>query len=147
MKRTDKVIKVEEAEETIEKKEVTEAPVEEGEKRLWFKKLGGGSLRLNIGGKNRIIKPNEKFLAKLSEIPLAFRDSALPLEDIVIKETPPVEQAVKSSFEVRPRGKSKSMFDVFQKIGEEDGEPKWKKLTETPLPKAKAEDLKKDLER
>lgn len=57
---------------------------------LCWKKVGGGSLRLP----NKIIKPNEKFFAKRSELPKVFMDDIILLDDEpvirkeVIKATP-----------------------------------------------------------
>jgi hypothetical protein len=42
---------------------------------VWFRN-GGKSFRIN---RNRIIKPNQTFQAKASEIPLAFRDIVKPV--------------------------------------------------------------------
>jgi hypothetical protein len=54
-----------------------------------WKKTGGGSFHIKIGGKNRIIKPGEIFIAKESDIPKNFRDVVIPLETVV--KTIPVE--------------------------------------------------------
>ncbi len=99
---------------------------------LW-KKLGGGSLHLS----KRLIPPGATFKARQSEIPKAFRDLVQPLEKLpTVPETPEVKP-VKSVYQVVPRGKSKSPFDV---IG-----PNGKKMNEQPLSKAVAERLIIDL--
>jgi hypothetical protein len=46
---------------------------------IMWKKNGGGTFRLPSG---KIIKPNQKFRARIDEIPKAFRDQIIPLEDI-----------------------------------------------------------------
>jgi hypothetical protein len=104
--------------------------------KIRYRKIGGGSARLNIGGQNRIIKPNEVFTALPSEIPFAFKDTIIPLDSL-----PKVEaakpQPVKVSFSVKPRGKSKSLFDVVDNLG--------KVINDKPLPKETAEQLVEDL--
>ncbi len=65
------------------------------ESQIWWKKLGGGILRIRDGRK--IVKPNEEFLAYPSEIPDGFRDTIVPLEEI------PEVIPVSPSFEVKER--------------------------------------------
>lgn len=111
--------------------------------KIWWKKTGGGSLRFN----HKIIKPNERFKARPDEIPASFRDVIIPLEDLgdVEKQAAPVE-AVKTEYTIKPRGKSKSLFDVVYPAGkEENGETIWKSINEKPLTKDIAEKLVKDL--
>ena len=48
-------------------------------KEIRWRKIGGGSLRYIRG---KIIKPNEVFIARPDEIPLAFRKQVVALEDI-----------------------------------------------------------------
>jgi predicted Zn-dependent protease with MMP-like domain len=110
-----------------------------------WRKLGGGSLRIQINGVNKIIKPNEVFRAMPNEIPSAFRDTVMPLDEFheaTVAEIKKVEKSAKSAYKVVPRGKSKSMFDVLLMIGEDEG----KRINDNPLPKAVAEQLKKELE-
>jgi len=120
------------------KPEVPEAKVEpipvDPDPIIVWKKTGGGSLRLA----KRLIPPGAIFKARVSEIPKGFRDVVIPQELIpeAVQETMPV---VKSSFQVVPRGKSKSMFDIIGANG--------KRMNEVPLTKAVAERLKADLER
>jgi len=97
-----------------------------------WKKVGGGGFHFN----NRIIKPGQIFMARVDEIPKAFRDTCQPLDEI--KE--PVEvplNVVKHTYTVVPRGKSKIMFDVVNDQG--------KKLNEKVLTKEVAEKLVEDL--
>jgi hypothetical protein len=101
---------------------------------LW-KKIGGGSLRLS----KRLIPPGSQFKARLSEIPKAFRDLVVQMDNTPIPTAPAVApvKVVKSVYQVVPRGKSKSMFDI---IG-----PNGKKVNELPLTKAIADQLAQDL--
>jgi len=43
-------------------------------KKIKWRKVGGGSLRLFIDGRLRIIKPNQVFEAAMEDIPSAFRE-------------------------------------------------------------------------
>lgn len=52
------------------------------EKEIWWRKTGGGSHRMKRNGKRVIIKPGQKFKARPSEIPEAFRDIIIPLENL-----------------------------------------------------------------
>jgi len=107
-----------------------------GPKRVLWKKVGGGSLRF----KGRIIKPGEKFKATEEEIPKAFRDTVIALENIVgtMKLPPPPENVVEPVFTVRSRG-SGGWYDV---VDAND-----KALNEKALKKDIAEKLVKDLSR
>lgn len=119
----------------------TEAP----SGKIWWKKVGGGTLRFN----NRIYKPNEKFLARPDQIPAAHRDVIIPLEEVPGESTntTPVK-VVNPAYEIRPRGKSTSQFDVWMQVGtDEDGEPSWKRMTEKPLSRKIAESMVEDLSR
>lgn len=68
------------------KKEKVTAPIEKTEVKIPWKKIGGGSARLIIDGKYRILKPNERFEAALSEIPLGIRDVFQCMDDDTFKE-------------------------------------------------------------
>lgn len=102
------------------------------ETRIHWKKVGGGSFRFN----RRIIKPGEIFLANVEDIPKGFRDQIIPLDTIKEKSTTPII-AAKSVYEIQPRGKSKSLFDVVDGNG--------KVLNEKVLTKEVAEKLVNDL--
>lgn len=128
--------------------EVTPAPALKPKvDKIRWRKIGGGSLRLKIGGANRIIKPNETFNALISEIPAAFRDTVVPVDDvqaqlIEAKINPPIEtpkKLVKPEYSIKPRGKSKSMFDIVDGTG--------KIFNEKPLSKASAEQMLNDIVR
>jgi hypothetical protein len=109
---------------------------EKATEKIRYRKVGGGSLRLSIGGQNRIIKPNEVFSAFPNEIPQAFKDTCIPLDSLPkVEEAKP--QPVKTTFSLKPRGKSKSLFDVVDSLG--------KVINDKPLPKAIAEQLVSDL--
>jgi hypothetical protein len=56
--------------------------------KIWWKKIGGGSLRLTLDGRARIIPPGGKFQAEEYEIPKAFRDMVIPQETISEKKEP-----------------------------------------------------------
>jgi hypothetical protein len=101
---------------------------------ITWKKVGGGSLRLN----GRMIKPGQIFKARPEEIPVAFKDLIIPLEQVRLKDEP-VIVAAKLVYELKPRGKSKSLFDVVDKNG--------KVLNEKALTKEVAQNLIDDLER
>ena len=105
--------------------------IQEDEVIRW-KKVGGGGFYF----KNRIIKPGQVFTARVSEIPKAFRDVCIPLDEIKVVQPPPVD-AVKAEYIVQPRGKSKTWFDVVDGRG--------KVINEKALLKDVAEKLAHDL--
>ena len=116
--------------------ERTKSVDETGPKAIRYTKLGGGSLRLVIGGKKRIIKPGETFTALPNEIPFGFKDTVVPLDPMQLRESPK-PTPVKVTFKVEPRGKSKSQFDVVDGLG--------KRINDTPLTKEVAIQLVNDL--
>jgi len=89
--------------------------------RVLYKKVGGGSFRLE----NRIIKPNQTFYAYPYEIPEAFKDVVLPMEEF----EPPKVMVVDFHLEPIPD------TDTFN-IVDGDG----KVLNEQPLTKEVAEE-------
>ena len=95
---------------------------------LIFRKIGGGSLRLF----NRIIKPNERVLIKESNIPIAFRDLMVPLENlpepVTIKSTKVAKSHVYSL-----KQKGNGLYDVVNENG--------KKINQEPFSKVEAEGL------
>jgi hypothetical protein len=131
-----KVDKIPEPEVKPKEEPIVEANVDPDAK-VWWKKMGKGSLRFN----HKIIKPGEKFRARPSEIPPQFRDLIVPLEELASDNTViPEAKAVKAEYEIRPRGKSKTLFDVCYPVGkDEDGETIWKTINDKPLPKVIAE--------
>jgi len=116
------------------------SPATDG-KILW--RNDGGTFRLN----HRIIKPKQKFRAAPNEISKAFRNVITPLEEIEAEtNTPTPIEVVKTEYQLMPRGKSKSLFDVVYSVGEDDkGKPILKAINEKALPKAMAEKLMHDL--
>jgi len=80
-------------------------PVDVQEPEIWFRKTGAGSFRTKNG---TIIKPNQKFKAKPSDIPSGFRDLIHPLDDIT--EDAALPELTKSRFEVISKGAG--WFDV-----------------------------------
>jgi hypothetical protein len=113
---------------------------EDGTDKVRWKKEGGGSLRLQIDGRPRIIKPGETFTASPRDIPLAFRDVIILLDKAKLEEVPR-PTPVKVLYKVQPRGKSKSLFDVV------DTQGKLVNDKNKPLRKDIAEQLVKDLEK
>jgi len=115
--------------------------VEDG--MIRWKKIGGGSFHMG----NRIIKPNQVFTARVEDIPASFRDVVIPLDSIpVVPEVPIV--ITKTEYLLKPRGKSKTLFDVVTKIGvDDDGNDIFKAINEKVLTKEIAQNLITDLSR
>jgi hypothetical protein len=103
--------------------------------RILWQKLGGGGFMLH----GKLIKSKDKFRATPNEIPNAFKDVVVPLEDYVLE--PQVVDAFVAKKEVnysmQQRGKSKSWFDVV------DG--KGKAINAKALTKEQATSLLKDI--
>ena len=105
--------------------------------KIWWKKLGGGSARLRIGGRLKIIKPNERFQALPEEISESFRDVIIPLEDIPTASEEKISgKSPKYSLESTKR-------NGFYNIVDEQG----KKINQKALNKADATQLIEDLEK
>lgn len=106
--------------------------------KVWYKKIGGGSLRIN----GKIIKPGEKFRATPESIPKGFRDLLIPLGGGSFEEVEQKQQQVKlditkSAYKVVNRGKSALWFDVV--------DSNEKVINEKALKKDVAEKLASDL--
>jgi len=120
------------------KLERTKKPVvEELEEELeQWQKIEGGSFYL---GKNRIIKPGEKFYAKESDIPVGFRDVVIrlsgkaPAAGKTAKAIPP-----KIVYTVEPAPDEEGLFNIVDALG--------KVMNEAPLDEDSANELKKQLE-
>lgn len=56
-------------------------PVKPVEQTIRWKKVGGSTFILN----NRMIKPGQVFHAKVSEIPKAFRDLIIPVDELPVE--------------------------------------------------------------
>jgi len=111
-----------------------------------YKKIGRGSFHFN----GKIIKPNQVFLARPSQISKSFKDLIIPLDSVPQASSSPEPQviphAVVPEYKVEPRGKSLYLFDVLMKIGaEEDGTPKYKVLNEKGLKREVADEFVRDL--
>ena len=75
-----------------------------------WKKVGGGSLRIS----NKIIKPGQIIEVRESEIPMAFRDLLIPLEDAVEEQDRPAQG---DTPEVKEEEKKPSVFSAKHKGG------------------------------
>lgn len=120
-------------ERTIKKAAVAEEVVES---RLRWRKLGGGSLRCDIGGVRRIIKPGEVFYADVNELPKGSLDLLECLDKEGLKEAVVSEKAKEPFVPVvftLKKGKVKDQWNVVDSEG--------KILNEKPLSKALAEEL------
>lgn len=107
----------------------------EGEAVLKYRKVGGGSLRLN--NPYRIIKPNQTFTAKPSEIPEAFKDVVICLsteEEVFAAKEAELTTTTESIYETVELEDKKGWFNVVKK-GED------KPINEKPLRKKFAEEL------
>jgi len=113
------------------------------EAKLRWQKVGGGSLRIG----RKIIKPGERFVASIDEIPAAFRDLVMPLDKIVEDnpETskPPVVAKTEYSIAVTdaPEGTPKTSTTKYYNVVDGKG----KVLNEIPLTETKAKKLVNDL--
>lgn len=101
--------------------------------RIRWKKMGGGGFLFN----GHLIKPGQVFTARESDIPKAFRDLCKPLDAIPVPPPPPPIEVTKTEYSVKPRGKSKSLFDVVDGNG--------KVINEKGLTKESADKLAQDL--
>lgn len=105
----------------------------EKEEKIRWKKTGGGGFILN----GRIIKPGQVFTAYEREIPKSFRDVCVPLDELPSAKPPPPISVKKATYTVKPRGKSKALFDVVDERG--------KVINEKALAKEIAQRLAEDL--
>jgi hypothetical protein len=117
---------------------ISEAPAEPVAKQVRCQKLGGGSFQLG----NRIIKPNQIFLAYPEEIPEAFRDSIIFLEKVPEKPTQqnPTQPAnvAKHTYSLKA-SQEEGLFDIVDESG--------KKINENSLEEDIATELVNDLSR
>lgn len=109
-----------------------------------WQKLGGGSLRIG----KQIIKPGQIFEANPEDISPAFRNMVKPvsgdatfkavkLAEAAPKDAPKEKDIVKLAYSLKPRGESKTWFDV---VDAQD-----KPVNEKALQKGGAEKLLADL--
>lgn len=111
-------------------------PVEEQE--IEYVKVGRGSLRLQrrvwVGSqkvtKSSIIKPNQHFWARPSEVPEGFADTVRPVQSL--PPEPPLEP-VAPGYEMKPREDNPDLWDVVDKQG--------KVMNERPLTRPDAVEL------
>lgn len=111
----------------------------ENGKIRWIK-TGGGSFRVTLDGKLKIIKENEKFVAFPDDIPEAFRDTIRPVDP---KQTVP-RKGEKVNPIVAPRSKYKLMTRApgwFNVVRESDD----KIMNESAMRKDEADELLKSL--
>lgn len=109
------------------------------EKEYQWKKIGGGTFSM----KNMIIKENQIFTAKESDIPKAFRDVVIPMEPEKMTDAnkaaeKELEEALKPKFTIAPNPTATTRFDVLNA----EGFP----VNGKPLSKPAAEKLKESLE-
>lgn len=102
---------------------------------IWFKKVGGGSLRLP----NKIIKPGEKVQLDPALVKPAWKDVLVPLESIPVskKENPIILDAKKSVYKLKQRAENSPWWDVVDVNG--------KVLNDKALRKEKAEEYIRDM--
>ena len=95
-----------------------------------WKKVGGSTFILN----NRMIKPGQVFTAKVSEIPKAFRDLIIPVDDLPVEVDELTLIGDGSSFSLQPNG---DKWNILNRMG--------KKLNEVALSRDEALILIKQL--
>jgi hypothetical protein len=103
-------------------------PIHDGQ--VWWKN-NGGTFRM---GKNRIIKPGEKFLAHPDQVSQAFRDVIVPIQRNLEDHTPVKVNIPK--YEIQPN-EEEGFFDIVNEEG--------KILNEKPLEESVAKQLLEDL--
>jgi len=113
--------------------------VQETPKKIRYKKIGGGSLRLN----NRIIKPGQKFEAYPEDIPETARDLVVPADGAVAmwpnERAKVIQEDIKGAkpiYTTRQRDNTE-WWDIYDVNG--------KKINEKGLPKEAAEKLIQNL--
>ena len=89
-----------------------------------WKKVGGGSLYWN----NKIIKPGQVFTATVDEIPKAFPDTIIPIDDLPAE--PLLEISKSSNYSLRQKG---DLWNIVDKRG--------KAINEKPMDLQTAETL------
>jgi hypothetical protein len=109
------------------------APEDDG--RIWYRKIGGGSLHLRLDGTMKIIKPNQRFRARPMDIPAPFRDIIVPEQPEPPKKKIPEAAA---HYDVVEIGVGEDQYNVVNK---ETGKP----FNGAPLSKQDAETLATEL--
>ena len=126
--------------EDIGEKKLMEIPVEEKPTGLsQWKKLGGGPFIMrDWKGKKRIIKKGQVFEARADDIPLAFRDTIVPLQNVVNHPSFDGGKGVtKSNYDVRPSPEKEGFFDIVNNKG--------KIISEQPMERKDALEIVKQL--
>jgi hypothetical protein len=115
----------------------------EGDNKIAYKKIGGGALHWG----KQLIKSGQIIRLDPNTIPDNFKDVLIPMEHIREKSAPPID-VVKTEYVLKPRGKSKTLFDVVTKVGvDENGKDIFKAINEKVLSKEVAENLIADLKK
>lgn len=112
------------------------------EEEVEFIKVGRGSLRFprrvflgsQKSGKGAIIKPNQHFWARPSEVPKAFADTVRPVVDL--PPEPPLD-VIKPGYKMQQNAKDPTLYDVVDMQG--------KIMNEQPLSGVDAGELLKAL--
>ena len=99
------------------------------EKKVFYQKIGGGSLRL----KNKIIKPGEKFWEYPGNIPESFKDRLIILDES--KKAKPKIVSEKRKYYKKHIGGGR--YDIFDENG--------KKINEESLKKVEADKILENL--
>jgi len=90
-----------------------------GDGKVKWRKVGGGTFRMS---KNRIIKPNQVFMARLDEIPKQFRDVIVPVTPLPPEE---VLKTVDQKYTVKA-DKTPGWYNVFDGRGKQVNERRMK---------------------
>jgi len=108
-----------------------------------WKKLGAGSSRLIINGTRKIIKTNQIFSASEAEIPLAFRDVIVKIDNAPISGGKHPAILVNPEYKLKVVDEENDEWNIvkWDPIKEEEG----KKINDQPLSKDKAEKMIKNL--
>ncbi len=99
------------------------------DKKIKWKKTGGGTLRLANG---KILKPNQEFYATADEIPEGFRDVVIALEDV------PKEEPLKQSPSFELRADEDGQYNVINLVTD-------KAMNAEPLSRDEADELLEEL--
>jgi hypothetical protein len=106
MKRTKKVKREELPEENLPEEHLLD---EKEEPSIMYRKVGSGTFRTKQG---KIIKPNQKFMAKPSDIPEVFKDVIVPLDDLPDEQVHP--ETIGPKYEVVSKGAG--WYDVINSV-------------------------------
>lgn len=97
----------------MRRKTVAKKQEEYRPKKIKWRKMGGGSFRLKSG---KIIKPNQVFTAIVDDIPEAFRDVVVAMEDLP-DEPPVIIDPIKDQYRIESDSTGKfNIIDVHGKV-------------------------------